>query len=395
MNKPDIINQNNKWKVMNCIRNNRPKVLDKIAYSIIGAISIGYGEMKNYETYYFSSDEDISIAEPENIHKYPSDFRTRLLDRHIGEHVKDRPYVSVIPDCYLIGKYPIPIKSSMKIIYPSIIKKRTVVVNFAKSLNNFELSWSSLDMNSNQKNIQTAILLFNGWSENYFHWMIDDLTRLQYMSQIIERYSELKIIVPNNLKSWQKESLDLLGVPDERIYQWDRSIMHLDNLIVPRFPRQTNDESYQRSISKKSINWLSNEILSRTNDDTDFCDRVFISREDATRRKILNQNNVNKLLDKYGFENYVLTDLSVGQQAKLFNQAEIIISPHGANLTNLIFSDRATVIELFSGNYYDSVFFILSQYNDCVYDCIKCETVNQNIVVDVERLRKKLVDHTN
>ncbi len=66
----------------------------------------------------------------------------------------------------------------------------------------------------------------------------------------------------------------------------------------------------------------------------------------------MNEDEILNLLKSYGFTVIVLESMSVLEQAALFSQAKIIISPHGSGLTNLVFCQPGTkVIELFTPNY--------------------------------------------
>ena len=65
--------------------------------------------------------------------------------------------------------------------------------------------------------------------------------------------------------------------------------------------------------------------------------RIYISRADASYRKVANEEEVMSYLAPLGFERVVMTGLSVREQARLLQQAKVVIGPHGANMTNIIF----------------------------------------------------------
>ncbi|MGL6135708.1 MAG: glycosyltransferase family 61 protein, partial [Planktothrix sp.] len=80
--------------------------------------------------------------------------------------------------------------------------------------------------------------------------------------------------------------------------------------------------------------------------------RIYITRNSAKSRRILNEDELLAVLQPLGFQSIQLESMSVLEQAALFSQAEIIIGPHGSGLTNLVFCQPQTqVIELFSPNY--------------------------------------------
>jgi capsular polysaccharide biosynthesis protein len=66
--------------------------------------------------------------------------------------------------------------------------------------------------------------------------------------------------------------------------------------------------------------------------------RLYISRRLATHWKIVNEEEVEACLRRYGFETHSPEQLSVREQAALFAQAEAVVSNHGAGLTNILFA---------------------------------------------------------
>ncbi len=78
--------------------------------------------------------------------------------------------------------------------------------------------------------------------------------------------------------------------------------------------------------------------------------RIFISRRDASIRRLTNEEEVMQLLGPLGFERYSLEGMSIREQAHLFAGSDIIVAQHGASLTNLLYGQPGTrVVEIFSG----------------------------------------------
>ena len=75
--------------------------------------------------------------------------------------------------------------------------------------------------------------------------------------------------------------------------------------------------------------------------------RLYVSRADAEYRKVANEDDLVAMLHDYGFEAVTLADRPLDEQAALFYDAEAVIAPHGAGLTNLVYADAAFVLELF------------------------------------------------
>jgi len=77
--------------------------------------------------------------------------------------------------------------------------------------------------------------------------------------------------------------------------------------------------------------------------------RLYISRGSAGYRRVLNEADVVRLLDEFGFEEAKFESMSVRQQAAAIASSEVIVAPHGGGLSNLIFCRPATkVIEIYS-----------------------------------------------
>ncbi|MDA5110859.1 glycosyltransferase family 61 protein [Brevibacillus thermoruber] len=74
-----------------------------------------------------------------------------------------------------------------------------------------------------------------------------------------------------------------------------------------------------------------------------------MSRAHAKFRHVLNEQEVMRFLEKYGFTCLHFEDITVAEQAQIFSSAKVVIAPHGSALTNLVFCQPDTkVIELFS-----------------------------------------------
>lgn len=65
--------------------------------------------------------------------------------------------------------------------------------------------------------------------------------------------------------------------------------------------------------------------------------RIFISRNKAFTRKILNQDEVDTVLEKYDFKTVFLEDFRFAEQVAIFKNANAVIGVHGAGLTNILF----------------------------------------------------------
>jgi capsular polysaccharide biosynthesis protein len=182
-----------------------------------------------------------------------------------------------------------------------------------------------------------AMLVGNPWAHNYHHWLINGLLRLWWTSQFAE-LQEIPLIVPSHMTSFQQESLAALGVDPRRLLPFDGSLWQIDRLFFPangdywplqmRWLRQRFFEHYRLS-----------EAPGRR--------RIYVSRADAPGRRVTNEAEVVEMLKRRGFEVLQLASLPLGEQVRAFAEAKLIVGPHGAGLTNIVFAaSNATIVEL-------------------------------------------------
>ncbi|GAB4529376.1 MAG: hypothetical protein Tsb0014_11240 [Pleurocapsa sp.] len=192
----------------------------------------------------------------------------------------------------------------------------------------------------------------------YYHWMFDILPRIELIQQSGIELEEIDWFLVNSIdKPYQRETLNILGIPENKILASDRhSHIRAAQLIAPSFP------GYLDWVPPGTIKFLRRTFLAQVNFKSNFGTRIYISRERAKNRQIVNEAEVKDLLGKLGFQTIFLEELSVLEQVALFAKAEVIVAPHGSGLTNLVFcSPQTIVIELFSPNYVRTDYWIISQ----------------------------------
>jgi len=75
-------------------------------------------------------------------------------------------------------------------------------------------------------------------------------------------------------------------------------------------------------------------------------DKIYISRSRASRRRVINDEAVSNLLRDYGFVTLHFEDYTFEKQVHLAANASMLISIHGAGLTNMLFmKPKASVLE--------------------------------------------------
>lgn len=198
-----------------------------------------------------------------------------------------------------------------------------------------------------------AVLTTRG-GDSYFHFMLDVLPRLALLERAVA-LAALDRYVVNASRQFQRELLAQFGVPLDRIVQ-STSFPHLvaKHLVVPSLP-----ERHSRTPTWV-VDFLRQRLLPETVTSTSR--RVYVARgaADATRR-VSNEEDVVAALRKAGVEPACLEGMGISDQVQLFAEAELVIAPHGAALTNILFcGPRTDIVEIFPPGYVNPCYWNLA-----------------------------------
>ena len=192
----------------------------------------------------------------------------------------------------------------------------------------------------------------------YYHWMFDILPRLEILRRSEIKFKEIDWFVVNSLsKPYQRETLNLLGIEEDKIIESDRhSHIEASELIVPSFP------GYLDWVPEGTIRFLRQTFIPQISLTQTQKAKIYVSRAKAKNRQLINETEVNQLLTESGFVTVFLEEMSFLEQVALFASAKMIVAPHGSGLTNLVFcSPNTKVVELFSPNYLRTDYWMISQ----------------------------------
>lgn len=112
---------------------------------------------------------------------------------------------------------------------------------------------------------------------------------------------------------------------------------------------ELNFFSSSASLSKTLICAVNQKILSsfknvESNPTISYPKRIVISRVSSSTRRWINEEVCMQLLSSQGFHSVILENMNLIDQINTFRNADIILGPHGAGFTNLIFASPTTKI---------------------------------------------------
>jgi hypothetical protein len=191
------------------------------------------------------------------------------------------------------------------------------------------------------KNFGTTIFCKSA-HDGYYHWLIECIPRLFFLSDDDQRHYPLFLPKQNGVF---KEILQTLKPKQCQVqYSEHKWIFFKEFLLLPFYalPGKGYVPSAFRQAALRTLSLRENGPYADK--------KIYISRRKAPKRKPLNEEEFfYDTLKPFGFEWYELEDYSFRDQATIINRSKIIVAPHGAGLSNLVFANASTkVLEIIS-----------------------------------------------
>lgn len=248
----------------------------------------------------------------------------------------------------------------------------------------------------------TVAVLASRSANNYYHFVLECLPRLHLLAKA--GYNEVDYYWVPQSSPFQAEYLSMLGIPGEKVLD---PAMHphvtASPLIVPSLPDENGQppEWSVRFLRRRLLPMVEAAPRGRLSR------RFYIRRHRGTlARSVSNEKGLLAYLASHDVEPLSLEAMPVVEQIQLFAQAELIVAPHGAGLTNLVFANpTAVVVELFAPSYVNTTYWAIANLIGCSrYFYVlgegrqprpgrDLENVRADISVDVSKLRVVLEEY--
>ena len=204
-------------------------------------------------------------------------------------------------------------------------------------------------------------------SYNFFHWNLDVLQKLEFIDKIRDQIldSNLKIIIPNDhTDDYFKKTLQAFGI--NFYYQKKNEIILARNSIL--LPDIAPTGNFRKELILKLNTRMRNHW---TNIKTINIDkkRIYISRKNAQRRRLKNEDEIIPILKKHGFTIVDFDILNFEEQLSYILNCEILVGVHGSGLSHMLWmKQKSSILEIRTrNNRYDNCFFTLASDLDHNY----------------------------
>ena len=191
-----------------------------------------------------------------------------------------------------------------------------------------------MDSSKKFKTIDNSFILGSSSVDNYYRNMITFLPRLFFNNQ-----SQINLVINRNTSNKFRNFINIISKKmnikikfiflDEGFYKFTNS----------QFPQFLNKDNAIKILNSLKITTSGKK------------EKVYITRQNCSSRNLINENDVITKLKKLNFRIVDLNKFNIFDQIKLFSNAEVIVSPTGSALTNIVFCNEGTKIFEISPHY--------------------------------------------
>jgi hypothetical protein len=310
---------------------------------------------------------------------------------HNEEYTFDDFYLAEVENCYIYGENSTTFKESNILADTSSWQNGRVEKQLMKDIERSPIEILKLILSNQEKDpeqvVQRAIVLNSKW-DNYYHWLLEHIPKLR----ALEKYEEetgntATVIIPENPPSFIKESLEVFA-PDKEIIEADNETIRAEKLILPSFPQH----------DLETLQWIREKGLEQKEEPENTYSRIYVSRQNTDTRKVSNFKEIKEILEEHDIKVVEMEEYTLQEQIGLIHNAELIIGPHGAGLSNMIWGEDLKIIEIFN-KHIKPLYKILAAIENNNYNFIigistntATKERNRDIYLDPSNLKKALED---
>ena len=230
---------------------------------------------------------------------------------------------------------------------------------------------------------------------NYSHFLFDIIPKIKLLSEGIN-IKKLNYFYFSKLNKYQKEIIKIIGLEKKKIIDSNKfRHVQCDQLIGvthPNYFKGTISDAHSK-MPKWIIFYLKKKLISNIKTKVYF-NRIFIDRSDSKlpHCKLINNTEIKNFLISKGFKVLKLSKFNFKKQISYFENAKVIIGPHGAGFANLTFCKKNTeVVEIKPSNHPNKVYKRICKINKLKYKLIKLKKIKNNKTGDMF-LNKKILN---
>lgn len=192
-----------------------------------------------------------------------------------------------------------------------------------------------------------SIFRLPDWNNNFFHWHRNFLTHLTVL--LDEGFTDVKVVVQDSASAYKSASLEALGLQPSQIVPFEKVRgKALENVLSVEGADRQIGSQVADFVHPSILQALGTRIRAHFGMDSPVQKvDLYLMRGDVGDRRVRNENDVRAYLSRNGnFRSVNPGGLSYAEQVALFASARRVIGMHGGALTNLLFGQNLSVLEM-------------------------------------------------
>lgn len=336
-----------------------------------------------YTIYPFGTAERYEFERPRHVGDLPE-----VIESKVGECTVPAPFVVEVEDATVIGPSAVVAADGRFLLESMLGGYERLIDASVRALMAGQLPFETGFQRAEEQYDDRVFSLVGPWATDYYHWLTDYLVQVFALETYQERTgTNPTVLIPADPPDWLTDSLSLLGIGPERLIEWEGDRARCSRLAIGTLRRHTASTGDGYIHSPAAMAQLGDRIRDAVPeaDTDDRSRRLYVSRADAQDRRVRNEDALISMLDEYGFECIVPGEHTFAEQVRRFTDAEVVLGPHGAGLTNTIFASDTTLVELF-GSYRNACFFALARGTDHGYASVTCRPEGEDMSADISEI---------
>lgn len=215
---------------------------------------------------------------------------------------------------------------------------------------------------------------------NYYHWLIEELPLLLRAN---EEFANFQLLVNNESKT---EKHVIVAAQLQKSLTPVPLIVKIKHHIMPG---RANDSWFIHPNDHERLYTFGRELTDAQSQSVH--KKVYVSRRNS-QRSLPMESQLEDLLKKSGFFIAHLETMPWLEQIRLFQGATLVAGPHGAGLSNLVFTPKGTtVVEFTNGYHYNRCFEWISHVGKQTYRKIDADANIESL--PPQEIAKKILEY--
>ncbi|WP_295715627.1 glycosyltransferase family 61 protein [Mucilaginibacter sp.] len=178
---------------------------------------------------------------------------------------------------------------------------------------------------------------------NYYHWLLESIFRLW---TIRNKIGEMILVLPESYRNTDFIMGSLEPFKIDKIYFIpSRKSLLIENLCLPQI--KPIADSYNYKQVRQVRDFYLNYVLREKQIEINLGDKIYLTRKQAARKHVTNEQEVEKVLLSHGFSLLANENYTFLEQIAIYANAKYLVSIHGSGLTNMLFmKEGSSILEL-------------------------------------------------